>query len=253
MFESQTKLEIVVSSSERKPAEPAVLYAIGDVHGEAARLRRLHTLIEERHDILYAGRNKRLIHLGDYVDRGSDSAGVIETLLSAQDRLGADCICLQGNHEAMMVNGLKTAARADHENWLMNGGEDTVASYRRAGAYPIPKSHINWLKALPKIHVEPGQRLIFVHAGISPAEFPDEREETYLWTRSQRFFDVASWRNEKLDGWTVVHGHTPTDDFYPDQVQARASRINIDTGAVFGGRLTAAIFDGEASVSFIYA
>jgi len=202
---------------------------------------------------MYAGRKKRLIHLGDYVDRGSDSAGVIEALLDVQDRMGRDCICLQGNHEAMMLNGLVEAGQADYENWLMNGGEETVASYRRSGIYPIPKRHLGWLKSLPKIHIEPDRNLIFVHAGINPAEFPEDREEVYLWTRSQRFFDVASWRNPKLEGWTVVHGHTPTDDFYPDQKQAQASRINIDTGAVFGGRLTAAIFDSEAPVSFIYA
>nr|WP_070959205.1 metallophosphoesterase family protein [Hyphomonas sp. Mor2] len=240
-------------SSEKTPSKSAVLYAIGDVHGEASRLRRLHSLIEERHDILYGGRKKRLIHLGDYVDRGSDSAGVIESLIKAQDRMGRDCVCLQGNHEAMMLNGLQATGPTDYETWLMNGGEETVASYRLSGAYPIPKSHIKWLKALPKIHVESDDKLIFVHAGINPVEFPDEREEVYLWTRSPQFFDVAGWRNSTLDGWTVVHGHTPTDDFYPDQIQARSKRINIDTGAVFGGRLTAAIFDGEAPVSFIYA
>ena len=152
-----------------------------------------------------------------------------------------------------MLNGLVEARPSDYENWLMNGGEETVASYRRSGLYPIPKRHLNWLKALPKIHVEPDRNLIFVHAGINPVEFPDDREDVYLWTRSPRFFDVASWRNPKLDGWTVVHGHTPTDDFYPDPKRARASRINIDTGAVFGGRLTAAVFDAEAPVSFIYA
>lgn len=230
-----------------------VLYAIGDVHGEMSRLRRLHRLIEERHNILYSGRERRLIHLGDYVDRGRDSAGVVETLIAEQDRLRENCVCLQGNHEAMMIRGLEADEPSGYDNWLMNGGEDTIASYRRAGAYPIPSAHTKWLKSLPKIHVERQRKLIFVHAGINPAEFPGEREEVYLWTRSQRFFDVASWRNKKLDGWTVVHGHTPTDDFYPDQVQSRASRINIDTGAVFGGRLTAAIFDGETPVSFIYA
>lgn len=240
-------------NSDRKLTEPAVFYAIGDVHGEASRLRRLHKLIEERHDILYAGRKMRLIHLGDYVDRGSDSAGAIETLMSAQGRLGDDCICLQGNHEAMMLGGLETAASPDYDNWLMNGGKDTVASYHRADAFPIPKSHITWLKTLPKIHIEADRRLIFVHAGINPVDFPDDREEVYLWTRSRRFFDTAKWENSSLNGWTVVHGHTPTDDFYPEQVHARASRINIDTGAVFGGRLTAAVFDGQAPVSFIYA
>ena len=230
-----------------------VIYAIGDIHGEAARLEKLHALIDERHDLLFSGRAKKIVHLGDYVDRGRDSCGVIEQLMALQSRMGDACICLRGNHEEMMLDGLTANQASAYDNWLVNGGEDTVASYRRANLDPIPTEHIDWLKSLPSIYREPEAKLIFVHAGINPAEYPNDREGVYLWTRARRFFDVEDWQNAALEGWTVVHGHTPTEDFYPEHVTAKSSRINLDTGAVFGGRLTAAIFDHGSPVRFIYA
>lgn len=230
-----------------------VIYAIGDVHGEATRLSRLHALIDERHDLLFADRTKKIVHLGDYIDRGPDSSAVIEALISLQNKMGPDCICLRGNHEEMMLAGLSSGKDSALTDWLRNGGDDTVASYRRADNYPVPKHHVNWLRTLPEIHIETEEKLIFVHAGINPKEYPDDRAGVYLWTRSRRFFEVEHWDNEALVGWTVVHGHTPTSDFYPDHATGRASRLNLDTGAVFGGRLTAAIFDRGEPVRFIYA
>lgn len=233
------------------PKNP-VFYAIGDVHGEAKRLKQMHALIMERHDLLFQSRAMRLIHLGDYVDRGEDSAGVIDILIEMQNQIGAACVCLRGNHEEMMLNGLSQTA-SSYRNWLVNGGEETMASYQNRGDETVPDNHISWLSGLPNIHVDDAAKLIFVHAGINPAEYPNEREDIYLWTRARRFFDVETWDNHLLDGWTVIHGHTPTDDFYPEDQQAAARRINIDTGAVFGGRLTAAIIDPGEKVSFIYA
>ena len=230
-----------------------VLYAIGDVHGESQRLTQLHSLIFERHALLYGELPMRLIHLGDYVDRGKDSKGVIDTLIALDHRTDIDSVCLFGNHEAMMLAGLTHATPTAYETWLVNGGQQTLESYHAKGQQSVPEAHIKWLDSLPSIHVEAPRKLIFVHAGIDPNDYPNEREETYLWTRTSRFFDVATWNNAALDGWTVVHGHTPTDDFYPDDQAAAARRINIDTGAVFGGRLTAAIFAPGEDVGFIYA
>ena len=135
----------------------------------------------------------------------------------------------------------------------MNGGEKTLESYHRAGLSTVPDEHLNWLRAKPTLHIDADAKMIFVHAGIDPATFPNELEETYLWTRSSRFFDVRSWRNQALSGWTVVHGHTPTRSFFPETVEAQARRINIDTGAAYGGRLTAALFAPRHAVSFCYA
>jgi serine/threonine protein phosphatase 1 len=89
------------------------------------------------------------------------------------------------------------------------------------------------------------RKLVFVHAGIEPAEFPDCLDEIRLWTRSDRFFVDANWPDrEVLQGLTVVHGHTPTDDSKPE---ITFRRINVDTGACFGGPLTAVMLkDGDA-------
>jgi len=248
-FIIETVLTDTIQASLARP----VLYAIGDVHGEAARLQLLHDIIVERHGLLYPDRPARLIHLGDYVDRGADSAGVIDILISAQNEMGANCICLRGNHEAMMLDGLTSHLDSTLQNWLRNGGEETMTSYHNRQQDRVPKAHISWLSSLPNIHVEAQDKLIFVHAGINPNEYPNEREDVYLWTRARRFFEVAKWDNPELEGWTVVHGHTPTDDFYPEDQSAGGRRINIDTGAVFGGRLTAAVLDPGETVRFLYA
>lgn len=230
-----------------------VIYAIGDVHGEAVRLSQLHALIFERHDLMYRGRALQIVHLGDYVDRGEDSAGVIEALMTLERRRGVVCINLRGNHEAMMLSGLTDATPGSRATWLENGGEKTLASYRSRGEDEVPEQHLKWLGNLPLIHVEAARKIVFVHAGIDPERYPDEPEQIYMWTRSSRFFEVQEWNNSALDGWTVVHGHTPTADSFPDDQAGTARRINIDTGAVFGGRLTAAIFAPGEAVRFMYA
>jgi len=213
---------------------------------------QLHSHILERHDLMYHGLGLKIIHLGDYVDRGPDSAGVIEALMTLQQDERGECICLRGNHEAMMLDALQYKSGFARSSWLENGGDKTLASYRARGK-GVPGHHINWLKNLPSIHVEHERRLIFVHAGIDPKYYPDDREGVYLWTRSRRFFDVQDWDNPALEGWSVVHGHTPTADSFPDNEAGSARqtrRINIDTGAVFGGRLTAAIFAPGEAVRF---
>ena len=235
------------------PGNDAVIYAIGDVHGEASRLQQLHALIFERHDLMYRGQGLQIVHLGDYVDRGPDSAGVIKALMALEQRGDVACINLRGNHEAMMLSGLADATPGSRVNWLENGGDKTLASYHARGDDGVPDRHLKWLKTLPLIHVEAARKLVFVHAGIDPDRYPEEPEEVYMWTRTSRFFEVQNWDNPALEGWIVVHGHTPTEDSFPDDQAAAARRINIDTGAVFGGRLTAAIFAPGEDVRFMYA
>jgi serine/threonine protein phosphatase 1 len=88
---------------------------------------------------------------------------------------------------------------------------------------------------------------------LLPEEYPDESEEVRLWTRARSFFDVPSWKDTALDGWTVIHGHTPTHNGYPEDEVGAGRRINIDTGAVFGGRLTCAILAPGEDVRYLYA
>lgn len=230
-----------------------MICAIGDVHGEAERLSFLHTLLLDRHRRDFPDHQLLIVHLGDYVDRGPDSARVIEYCQGMAVRPDIETVFLKGNHEDMMIQALADPGGRNEAAWLSNGGRETLESYRREGLADIPDHHLEWLKTRPILHIEPDARLIFVHAGIDPATFPNEVEQTYLWTRSPRFFEVETWKQESLAGWTVVHGHTPTSDFYPEMVEASSRRINLDTGATFGGRLTAAIFADGQPVDFCYA
>ncbi len=230
----------------------ATLYfAIGDVHGEADKLRRLHESILDR--IAIETLPACIIHLGDFVDRGPNSHGVIEAVLALEALFAGSekirVISLMGNHEQMMLDAYDSSEPDD--SWWTQGGAETADSYAGGAGLAnagwretIPRQHITWMRRLPLIHQVPERKLVFVHAGIEPSVFPYEPERTYLWTRSERFFNDDNWPDrEQLKGITVVHGHTPT-SFEPE---CKVRRINIDTGACFGGPLTAVMLkDGEA-------
>jgi len=229
-----------------------VYFAIGDVHGEADKLRRLHVAILDR--IAFERRTAKVVHLGDYIDRGPDSRGVIDQIMALEKRFGRDpaveVVSLMGNHEQMLLEAHSGDAD-DEENWLTQGGLATLDSYSdepvtevSGWRHIIPQEHLAWLARRPLLLHDRARKLVFVHAGIEPATFPGEDEDTYLWTRSDRFFNDDAWPGrEELQGLLVVHGHTPK-SFEPEIFPRR---INIDTGAVFGGPLTAVMLrEGEA-------
>lgn len=230
-----------------------VIAAIGDVHGEADRLRQLHRALFERRESDWPGMELMLVHLGDYVDRGPDSYGVIETILALEDDASVQTVNLRGNHEQMMIEALQGAHSTAKSTWLRNGGEETLSSYNAAGFSMVPERHTEWLLQLPTIYEDAVAKLIFVHAGIDPAAYPDDRPEIHMWTRSKQFFETRKWKNPALEGWQVVHGHTPTSDFLPERDGDPTRRVNIDTGAVYGGRLTAAVFVPGNETRFLYA
>lgn len=228
-------------------------YAIGDVHGEAERLALLHEAI--RRDIELHGVRAAVVHLGDYVDRGSDSRGAIEAVMRFEASAPCRTISLLGNHEQMMLRAYdRFDSMADHL-WAVNGGAETIHSYRVANGGDldwrdsVDKRHIKWLRALETMWRDEERKIAFVHAGIDPRTFPNCEDEIRVWTRNQRFFESWGWpKRPELDGWMVVHGHTPTQDMAP-HVQAR--RVNVDTGAVFGGPLTCAVLTPGAEPRFL--
>lgn len=239
----------------------ATLYfAIGDIHGEAQKLRQLHDAILDR--ITFEKQPACIIHLGDFVDRGPDSHGVIEAVL-ALEALFADSqkirvVSLMGNHEQMMLDAYDSSDSSEADaSWWAQGGAETAGSYAEGpgtgGANwreTIPPEHITWMRRLPLIYQAPERKLAFVHAGIEPASFPNEPERTYLWTRSDRFFEREQWPNRhELQHLTVVHGHTPR-AFAPEVF---LHRINVDTGACFGGPLTAVMLKENAAPEFLHA
>lgn len=246
-------MSVKASSTDVASAGIGVLYAIGDIHGETERLKRLYEMVRARHAQEYPGQACRIVFLGDYVDRGADSCGVIAFLMARQKEAPGEIVCLRGNHEQMMLDALDDGHGLTHENWLLNGGNETMLSYARRGFDEVPMAHRAWLRSLPDIHVEERLKLVCVHAGIDPAGYPDCRPGVRLWTRAQTFFDTGLWQNPALDGWTVIHGHTPTDDHFPFMDDIPPRRINIDTGAVYGGRLTAACITPDNPPRFIHA
>lgn len=222
------------------------VYAIGDIHGLSDALGALLDLVDE--DV--ARRPAAAVtevFLGDYVDRGPNSAAVVARLL-APAAPGRRRICLKGNHEDAMLAAFADARRVPQ--WLTFGGDATLASYgvrgpfeprhARAGLHEaLPTAHYRFLSALPT-HAQIGG-LYFAHAGIRP-EVPLESqdEEDLIWIRED-FLDFAGALPAH-----VVHGHTPVPS--PDH---RRWRTNVDTGAVYGGALTAAVFEGAAPVRFL--
>jgi serine/threonine protein phosphatase 1 len=216
------------------------LYAIGDVHGCPSRLAAMHRMIER--DL--AERpipDATLLHLGDYIDRGPDSAGVVAMLMKRLAVPGVRLVNLRGNHEQMMLTTLASGHQDAAAQWIANGGIETLESWGvpwrtqpvAAWASRIPTEHVEFLSALPLSHWE--GPYLFVHAGVRPG-VPLQRQSRHdlLWIREP----FLSWEGDL--GAVVVHGHTP----FMDPV-VRPNRIGIDTGAAFGGALTCAVLEED--------
>jgi len=186
-----------------------------------------------------------LAYLGDYVDRGHDSRGVIDLLLEDPPD-GFERVFLKGNHEDMLLHFL--AEPADGPLWLINGGRETLMSYgvRQApgvGGIAFDTLRDDFARALPPEHRDFLLRLVlthregdylFVHAGIRPGVAVEAQDENDLiWIRED--FLLSDRPHDQV----VVHGHTPT--MAPEQ---RANRIGIDTGAYATGRLTCLALEG---------
>lgn len=221
------------------------VYAIGDIHGCLGQLLALHEMIAA--DL--AARPIEaplLLHIGDYVDRGPDTAGVIERLRHGPPIVGVPTVNLKGNHEQTMIEAL-AGERAAGTDWLFHGGKPALESYgidpdgpRDVWASTIPASHRAFLNQLTLMHREGGY--VFAHAGIRPGVPLEEQTQDDLLRIRQPFL----FTDQDL-GVIVVHGHTPT-----SAPVVRRNRIGIDTGAVFGGKLTCLVLEG-AMMGFLSA
>ncbi|MGZ3650044.1 MAG: metallophosphoesterase [Bdellovibrionota bacterium] len=200
-------------------------FVIGDVHGCAEELKALiHKLPLDQ--------NSTLLFLGDYVDRGPDSKAVIDTVLDLSEVYRV--IALKGNHEWLMEQYLANPNNpVASGNFILNGGSATLASYSADGAtYTIPSSHRNFLKGLKLFHATESH--FYVHAGIPPnydfdsTTIDEKTAHQFLWIRNVFLESKVKWPK------IVVHGHTPM-----EAAEILPNRINLDTGCVFGRRLSA--------------
>lgn len=188
-----------------------------------------------------------LIFLGDYVDRGAESRGVIDRLLTGLPE-GFEPIRLKGNHEHIMLRALVEPLTVGM--WIANGGGQTMMSYgvirddeagvqirpqqmSAALAEALPPEHLQFLRTLP-ISIVFGDYL-FVHGGVRPGVALDAQDdEDCLFIREPFLSHRGSF------GKMVIHGHTPV-----REPEVRSNRIGIDTGAFYTGRLTALRLEGE--------
>jgi serine/threonine protein phosphatase 1 len=224
-------------------------YAIGDIHGHLELLHRAHALIDADKRAV-RDPDAPVVHLGDLVDRGPDCAGVVRYLRQGVDG-GAPWVVLLGNHDRLMHRFVMApdwhdpALRAGM-NWLHDliGGRATLASYgvtriesltqaQAAARDHIDVEDLNFIAARP-CHFSCGQ-VVFVHAGIRPGiPLEDQTEQDLVWIRDPFLHDTRD------HGPLVVHGHTAL-----TRPMHYRNRLNIDSGAAYGGPLTAIVIEGR--------
>lgn len=224
------------------------LYAIGDIHGQLSMLEDALDRIERD-----GGPNARIIFLGDYVDRGPDSRGVIERLRQGLAE-GRNWICLKGNHDRLFewfvappvprqdahlligyhwfherIGGLETAQSYGVDVPERIRQKELAAEFRAA----LPDGHLAFLQGLQLSHREMGK--FFVHAGVRPGvPLADQDEEDLLWIRQEFLEDTRD------HGALIVHGHTPV-----KAPELKPNRLNLDTGAGYGRPMSIAVFEAD--------
>jgi serine/threonine protein phosphatase 1 len=200
-------------------------FAIGDIHGE---INKLCGLIQ----LLNPTPSDQLIFLGDYIDRGPDSQAVVSFLCDLSTQ--AQCIFLKGNHEALLEQAAVSNRRL--HVWLKNGGDTTLLSYGSMDNLWV--QHAEFFKNMPLYHET--DSYIFVHAGIKPnVPMYQQHESDLLWIRNE-FLDQPTGLSK-----VVVHGHSRV-----NHVDIQSDKINIDTGAVYGGALSAIELPSQQVIQF---
>jgi serine/threonine protein phosphatase 1 len=227
------------------------LYIIGDIHGRSDLLDRI--VDEIRRDIKEHGYCECLtITLGDYVDRGPDSRGVLDRL--SRNPFPTSYVALKGNHEVLFESFLHDCSGANF--WRQQGGLETLHSYgiavnelmrgkgveeaARALRAAVPKEHLAFLSSL-KNYLSIG-RYFLCHAGVRPDVPLDQQNiDDLLWIRDE--FLNSDFAYEKM----VIHGHSAHE--WPE---VKSNRINIDTGAFATGRLTCLVIEGRGGGRFLF-
>ena len=218
------------------------LIAIGDIHGCAGTLRALL-------DKLAPTPDDHLVFVGDYIDRGPDSFGVIETMIAMRERAasgrGPRCTFLRGNHDQMLLDWADARPGA-YDLWRANGGLATLTSYPDTR---VPPEHFEFFHAT-ELAAQVGG-FAFVHAGLDPTlgvveQLEDPDPDVVLWTRAHLQADRSAWE------MPVVCGHTPVSPPVNEE-----KLIAIDTGAVYFhraelGRLTAVMLPEREFVAVPY-
>ncbi|MGH6965537.1 MAG: metallophosphoesterase family protein [Phenylobacterium sp.] len=224
-----------------------LVYAVGDIHGHLDALRPLIGMLRDERAFSRPAERPLLVFLGDYVDRGPDSRGVIEAILALEAAGDFEVVALKGNHEDALLRFLSDADFG--AGWIGNWGETTLRSY--GVALPAPgqeaaesaRVQAELRAAMPEAHRAFLDRLamslsvgdyLFVHAGVRPGvALAAQDDQDLMWIRYDFLESDADF------GKVVVHGHTPA-----DRPELRRNRIGIDTGVYYSGVLTAVRLEG---------
>ncbi len=196
-------------------------FAISDIHGCAETFKALLKQINfTSSDELYL--------LGDYIDRGPDSKGVIDHIWGLQES-GHQVFCLKGNHEQMLINAIDNWE--ERSRWLRHGGKETVESFWIDSLMEIPKQYIYWMRKLP--HFLEINNYLLVHAGFQfGSSNPLRNEEAMLWIRNW----YSTLNEDWLKGRIIVHGHTPIPKTSIEQMILNLETfpvLDIDAGCTF--------------------
>ncbi|HSI72445.1 MAG TPA: metallophosphoesterase family protein [Fimbriimonas sp.] len=200
------------------------IFAVGDIHGQQWRLLNLIAKLPLTPDDL-------LVFVGDYIDRGPDSNGVLQFLIELRQS-HPETVFLRGNHEEMMLNARRSRFNPEtYALWMGNGGAETLDSYPRARPWwdRVPEDHWEFLEAT-SLEFWQGP-YAFVHAGFLPPN------AVWIWDEDPRLWVREEFLNSDHDfGAKVVFGHTPQKSGKP---LAKPNMLGIDTGAAYGGPLSA--------------
>jgi serine/threonine protein phosphatase 1 len=215
-------------------ALPARTLVVGDIHG---KLDLFNQLLEKME---YRTGEDRLILIGDLVDRGEHSRGVVERAIELKSESPNNVIVIRGNHEAMMLAALANPESEQAELWYYNGGIETLQSYAdEEGNLDVPESHWDFIASLPTWYED--DHAIYVHAGL-----PEDDDGSFLHPRDASQNPELYWaRNRKFfggyEGKTVVFGHTITGMIFGERAKVwmRGSLVGVDTGAYLTGTLSA--------------
>ena len=239
----------------KKLSEYNQIFAIGDIHGCKDLLDNIHQ------KIIKASKDKKgeklIIYIGDYIDRGTDIKGTIQTLIDFNPA-NFKKIFLLGNHEQMLLEFISENKNNPFE-WIYNGGSETLESYgidlsehidndmdlkidikiKKKFIQLLPSSHLNFFNQLVLNYTY--DDYFFVHAGINPTiPIEMQEKETMIWTREEDFFKPTMKYNK-----IIVHGHTPQ-----EKIEKFPCRINIDTGSFYSGKLSCLVIKNE-QLSFL--
>lgn len=214
------------------------IYAVGDIHGCLKPLEQVYRKID-LDSATCSSRDVVEIYLGDYVDRGPDSSGVVESLIGRMRN--RKVICIKGNHESLLEQF--ALGEVNLQDWLRYGGADTLRSYGATTQQIssnsedlraiIPQHHLKFIANLDgSVKIGP---YFFTHAGVRPGRSLSAQSPTDLmWIRD----DFLNFEGDF--GSIVVHGHTPV-----PMVEFRPNRISLDTGAYMTGNLSCVRFDAS--------